>query len=135
MIQNNNMQARSRFTAGEGSGQIFFLLKTLLFSYILTAGLLLILALLLFKLELSEGPVAVAIIAIYVVATFFAGFMTGKKLQNRKFLWGLLMGAAYFVVLVLISLAVKQSPDTLGDSFFTTMVLCAGGGMLGGMLS
>ncbi len=135
MIQNNNMQARSRFTAGEGSGQIFFLLKTLLFSYILTAGLLLILALLLFKLELSEGPVAVAIIAIYVVATFFAGFMTGKKLQNRKFLWGLLMGAAYFVVLVLISLAVKQSPDTLGDNFFTTMVLCAGGGMLGGMLS
>lgn len=114
---------------------MFFLLKSLLFSYILTTGLLLLLAFFLFKFELSERPVAVAIIGIYVLATFFAGFVTGKRLQNRKFLWGLLMGVAYFVVLAVVSLAVKQSPDTLGDSFFTTLALCAGGGMLGGMIS
>lgn len=131
----NNMQMRSRLAIGEGGIQIFFFLKTILFSYILTAALLLVLAFLLYKMELSEGPVAVAIIVIYVIATFFAGFMTGKKMQSRKFLWGLLMGVAYFVVLALVSLAVKQSPETLGNSFFTTLVLCAGGGMLGGMLS
>lgn len=134
MVQ-NNMKTGGRAAVGEGGVPIFFFLKTILFSYILTTFLLLILAFLLYKLELSEGPVAVAIIAIYVISTFFAGFMTGKKLQNRKFFWGLLMGAAYFVVLALVSLAVRQSPDTLGDSFFTTMILCAGGGMLGGMLS
>ena len=50
-------------------------------------------------------------------------------------MWGLLMGIAYFVVLAVVSLAVKKSPDTLGNSFFTTLALCAGGGMLGGMIS
>lgn len=126
---------RGRGAMEEGGIPVLFLLKSLLFSYILTAGLLLLLAFFLFKFDLTEKPVSVAIIAIYVAATFFAGFVTGKRLQSRKFLWGLLMGCAYFVVLALVSLAVKQSPDTLGQSFFTTMALCAGGGMLGGMLS
>lgn len=131
----NETSLRSRGASQEGGIPVFFLLKSLLFSYILTTGLLLLLAFFLFKFELSERPVAVAIIGIYVLATFFAGFVTGKRLQNRKFLWGLLMGVAYFVVLAVVSLAVKQSPDTLGDSFFTTLALCAGGGMLGGMIS
>ncbi|MDE6701565.1 MAG: TIGR04086 family membrane protein, partial [Acetatifactor sp.] len=90
----NETNLRSRGAAQEGGIPVFFLLKSLLFSYILTTGLLLLLAFFLFKFELSERPVAVAIIAIYVVATLFAGFVTGKKLQNRKFLWGLLMGVA-----------------------------------------
>lgn len=126
---------RSRGTREEGGIQLFFLMKSLLFSYILTAGLLLLLAFFLYKFNLTEKPVTIAIIVIYIVATFFAGFVTGKRLQNKKFLWGLVMGAAYFVVLALVSLAVKQNPETLGQSFFTTMALCAGGGMLGGMLS
>lgn len=131
----NETSLRSRGAREEGGIPVFFLLKSLLFSYILTAGLLLLLAFFLFKFDLTEKPVAIAIIVIYVVATFFAGFVTGRHLQNKKYLWGLVMGAAYFIVLALISLAVKQSPDTLGQSFFTTLVLCAGGGMLGGMLS
>lgn len=131
----NEILANRRDSADSGGIPLFFLLKSLLFSYILTAALLLLLAFVLFKMELAERPVAVAIIVIYVVATFFAGFVAGKKLQNRKFLWGLLMGVAYFVVLALVSLAVKQSPEALSNSFFTTLALCAGGGMLGGMLS
>lgn len=134
MIQRSK-QMRSRQSAAEGEMPVFFLLKSLLFSYILTAGMLLLLAFLLFKLQLSERPVSLAIIVIYVTATLFAGFITGKKMKNRRFLWGLIIGMAYFVVLAMVSLAVKQSPQALGNSFFTTFILCAGGGMLGGMLS
>lgn len=134
MVQSNG-QTRSRQAEAEGGVPVLFLLKSLLFSYILTAGLLLLLAFFLYKMQLTEKPVSIAIIAIYVLSTLFAGFVTGKKMKTRKFLWGLVMGAAYFVVLALVSLAVAQSPGALGDSFFTTMVLCAGGGMLGGMLS
>lgn len=126
---------KSRTEAADGGIPVFFLLKSLLFSYILTAAFLVILAFLLFKMELTERPVAIAIIVIYVVTTMFAGFVTGKKMQSRKFLWGLVMGILYFAVLALVSLVVKQSPDALGNSFFTTLMLCAGGGMLGGMLS
>jgi putative membrane protein (TIGR04086 family) len=70
-----------------------------------------------------------------VAATFFAGFMTGKKIRNRRFLWGLLEGCAYFLVLAAVSFAVGQGKTGIDTSFFTTLVLCAGGGMLGGMLS
>lgn len=126
----------------DGSGQgkmgeipVLFLLKSLLFSYILTGSLLLLLALVLYKADLSQKVVSVCIIVIYVLATFFAGFITGKKLKSRKFLWGAVMGAAYFLVLVVISLAVNRQPGVLSNSFLTTLVLCTGGGMLGGMLS
>ena len=113
----------------------FFLLKTLLFSYILTGILLAILAFLLYRLRLGEQAVAIAIIVIYVAATLFGGFVAGKRLKSRKFLWGLLVGAAYFVVLTLVSLAAGKGAIQLGNTFVTTLVLCAGGGMLGGMLS
>lgn len=114
---------------------VIFLLKSLLFSYILTAALLFLLAFLLYKSGLTETVVSIAIIFIYVVSTFFVGFVTGKKMRNRKFLWGLLMGGAYFLVLLLISLLVNRSIGEFGNSFMTTLALCTGGGMMGGMLS
>lgn len=114
---------------------VLFLLKSLLFSYILTAAFLALLSFFLYKLELGEKAVSVAIIVIYVAATFFAGFLAGKKLGSRKFLWGLLEGSAYFLILALISLVLGKEGITVGKTFFTTFTLCAGGGMLGGMLS
>lgn len=66
------------------SSNILFLLKCLLFSYILTGGFLLLLALFLYKFQLSEKVVSIAIIGIYVVAVFFAGFMTGKRMGSKK---------------------------------------------------
>ena len=105
------------------SSNILFLLKLLL------------LALFLYKFQLSEKIVSIAIIVIYVIAVFFAGFMTGKRMGSRKFLWGLAVGLAYFAVMALISLAVNHEFKDLGTHFFTTLSICAAGGMLGGMLS
>lgn len=115
--------------------QILFVLKCLLFSYILTGGLLLLLAFLLYKLHLSEKVVNVCIILIYVVTSFFAGFITGKKRGAKKFFWGAVMGALYFAVLFVISAVVNRSFPQLSSDFTTSMLLCVGGGMLGGMLS
>lgn len=120
--------------SGTERAPVAFLLKSLLFSYILTALLLAVLAFLLYKLNLSEKIVSAAIIVIYVAATFFGGFVAGKRMGSRKFLWGLLMGGAYFLVLAAVSLCVGKGSIQVGNSFFTTLVLCAGGGMLGGML-
>lgn len=112
-----------------------FLVKSLLFSYILTAALLALLAFLLYKLGLNEKTVSIAITAIYVVGTFLGGFAMGKKMVSRKFLWGLLVGTMYFLILAVVSLCVGKGNIQMGSSFFTTLALCAGGGMLGGMAS
>lgn len=112
-----------------------FLLKCLLFSYIVTVALLALLAFLLYKLGLGEKLVSGAVIAIYVLATVLGGMAAGKRMQNRRFLWGLFVGAAYFVILAVVSIVFGQGSIQVGRSFFTTLVLCAGGGMLGGMMS
>lgn len=121
-------------TKATGEIPVIYLLKILLFSYILTGVLLAILSFLLYRLGLSEKIVSGAIIAIYVGATFFAGFMAGKKIQSRKFLWGLLEGCAYFGVLAVVSLLAGGEGAAVGQSFLTALVLCGAGGMLGGML-
>ena len=52
----------------------------------LTAVLLLILALMLFKMSLSERAVAVGIVLIYVIVNFAGGFLMGKIKGENKYL-------------------------------------------------
>ncbi len=117
------------------SSTAVFLLRSLLISYLVTGGLLLLLALFLYRFQLSEAVITVAIILIYIAATFLAGFLTGKKMGTKKYLWGLAIGAAYFVVMVLISLLVNHTVSDVSSNLLTTFMLCGGAGMLGGMLS
>ena len=117
------------------SDRLTFILKCLLLSYLLTTGLLLLLALLLYRFELTEKVVSVCIIGIYILVPFLAGFLAGKREGSRKFLWGLLLGGLYFLILIVISLTVNQGMSEVGGNFFTVLILCCGSGMLGGMLS
>lgn len=119
-----------------GTGnQISQILKSLLCAYVLTGILLLILAGLLYKLNLDEGKVTAGIIVIYVLSTFAGGFIAGKLLKERKFLWGLTVGILYFGLLLLVSLGLYRSLQGGGADIMTTFLMCAGGGMLGGMVS
>jgi putative membrane protein (TIGR04086 family) len=111
------------------------MLKCLLASYIVTGLLLLGLTFLVYKFELDEQVVLGSIVAIYVVSTFVGGFIIGKLMGKRKFLWGMMLGFAYFALLLLISYGVYREFNTNGLNVITTVLLCVGGGMLGGMLS
>ena len=111
------------------------ILKALLCAYVVTGILLLVLTLLLYKAGLSEENVNAGIILVYVISTFSGGFVIGKLTGMRKFLWGLLLGAIYFVLLLLISLGIYHSLQADVMNLVTTFLLCAGGGMLGGMIS
>ena len=111
------------------------MIKALLASYIVTGLLLLVLALLLYKLRLSESAVNVGIIAVYVVSCFLGGFLEGKMMKTRKFLWGSVCGLLYFTIRAVISLAVNQSFSGGSSHFVTTLALCLAGGTLGGMVS
>lgn len=126
---------RPRNTKEESSTSVLSLLKYLLFSYIFSGVLLLILALWLYRFGLSEKTVSIVITAIYLIATFLAGWLSGKKMGSRRFLWGLLVGCAYFIILAMLSLLINHSIGDLTSSFLSTLLLCAGGGMMGGMMS
>ena len=121
--------------ATERGTQVFQILKALLASYIVTGILLFAVTFFLYKFEWDEQMVTAGIIVIYVVSTFVGGFILGKIKRERKFLWGLVMGVLYFALLFLISFGVYRNFDGNGTNVLTTLLLCAGGGMLGGMLA
>lgn len=107
--------------------------KSLLLAYLLTGLLLLLAALLLYKLELSAKTAAFFVVFIYVASAFCGGFVMGKCRGNKKYLWGLLTGSVYFLLLLGVSLWVSHSAGTVTEDVWTTFLICAGGGMIGGM--
>ena len=112
-----------------------WLLKALLAGYVVTGVLLMILALLLYKIDLDEQKVTMGIIATYVISTFAGGFIMGKLVEEQRFVWGLILGVIYFLLLFAVSFAVNHQLQSNGTNLITTLLLCAGGGMLGGMVS
>lgn len=110
-------------------------LKSLLFAYAITGVFLLFLAFLLFSLNLGEGAASAGITAVYVLSCLLGGFSAGKMMRREKYFWGLLVGAAYFVLLLAVSFAAKGRWDMSLRHGLTTLFLCIGGGALGGMLA
>ena len=115
--------------------QIVSIIKAVIASFVVTTILLLILTWLLYKFDWDEQKVTAGIIVIYVISTFVGGFLLGKLKRTKRFLWGLIMGLFYFIVLFLISFLLFKNFDGNGTNAITTLLLCSGGGMLGGMLA
>lgn len=115
--------------------KIIYLLEGLLFSYIITAFVLLVLSFLMLKMDLSGAVISGGINFAYILSAFAGGFFVGKKTEHRKFLWGLLMGVFYFIILMVVSLLLNRvSPLPLG-SLFVVFIITGLSGMLGGMVS
>ncbi len=103
--------------------------------FIVSGLLLLLLALLLYKMEPGESVIKIGIVVIYVIAGFLGGLLMGKIMRERKFLWGLAAGVIYFALLFVVSVLVKGSLDVEPARALTALVLCGASGMAGGMIS
>ena len=110
-------------------------MKALLAAYVVTGLLLLEIAGFLYRFQWDEGKVQIGIILTYILSCFIGGFLAGKMMKSRKFLWGVLLGLLYFLVMTLVSVAVNRELQSSSSGMITSFLLCMGGGMLGGMLS
>lgn len=111
-----------------------WLIADLICMYIITGLGLVLLAVLLEKMQQGETFVKVGIVIVYILSGFVGGLIAGKKMKTCKFLWGILMGAAYFVILFAVSVGINGGlPQDLIHTA-TTLVICMAAGMLGGML-
>lgn len=115
--------------------KIGIVVKALIFSYAVTGVLLAILAFLVFRFGLAEGITDISITAIYVIVTFLGAFVVGKRVKERKFLWGFLLGLLYIAIISVVAIVLGQAFDVTSTANLSTMALCIGGGLLGGMLS
>ena len=114
-------------------GQVLRMMKALLVAYVMTGLFLLITAGLMYRFELSEGKVKIAVIGIYVLSCFTGGFLTGRMMKNRKFLWGSLLGFLYFAVMLTVSVAVGRELKEAVMVISTTFFICIISGMIGGI--
>lgn len=128
-------------TPARGKGEnkpnvsVLSILKILLVMYMVTGIMLLILSVMLYKMQLSESVVSIGIVLIYVLSGFTGGFLSGKVMKRKRFLWGMAMGAGYFLILVLGSVVFQKGINMDVSRFATTLVLCTASGMAGGMAS
>lgn len=113
----------------------FHIAKALIFSYIVTAVILLLLSFILYKAQIPSGVVSVGVILAYILSTFVGGFFIGKKVEARKFIWGLVIGAIYFFIIIIISIILNKAAFGSAGSMVTVLGMCLLGGMLGGMIS
>ena len=111
------------------------LLEALLCAWLVTGVLLLILAVLLWKMNLREGQISVGITVTYLLSCFAGGWFIGRKTGKRRFLSGLLQGICYFLLLLAVSMLAHPGGLPQIREILTSLALCAAGGMAGGMLS
>lgn len=121
---------------GEKKGSMLIpVLTVLVVMYIVTGILLLLLAFFMYRTEPAEPVVGGAIIAIYILSGFLGGFLIGKRAGVRKYLWGLLLGALYYGVLLLVGALLHGGMQTDPVQIGSTMALCLLSAMAGGMFS
>ena len=101
---------------------------------VFTVAGLLLLAFLTCKMGLGEQSVRWGIGILHLVCPAAGGWVMGRKMGWRKYLWGLIFGGVYFGLLAVISLLFGEEAATGESPLLLTGLLCLGGGMLGGML-
>ena len=101
-------------------------------SFLVTMLLLMFTACLMLKAGLKEEVISKIMIAVYVLAPAAGGFMLGKKRKVNRFMWGLLIGAVYFIIYAAAAICLRDA--TVGAIMWVAVPVCLGG-MAGGMLS
>ena len=76
------MEKKKTGISQTGARMPVVLLKSLLVSYLMAGALLLLLALLLYRMQLSAQAVSIGILVIYAVTAGLSGWLAGKGMQD-----------------------------------------------------
>ena len=110
-------------------------LKTLLISYVLTVLLLGGLTFLMYRAKLGAAEAGWGVTVIYLFACAVGGFLTGRRVGNRRLFWGLLSGGLYFIVLLFLSLWMGNGLQGELRQIVTVLATCLAGSAVGAFLS
>ena len=110
-------------------------MKGLICAYILTIAFLFITAVVVYKVGISDTVLNIIVAAIYILSTFVGGFITWRKVQERRFIWGMVFGILYISIALAIGAVMGDSGGGAVMPRVTRSVMCVAGGMLGAMLA
>ena len=84
-------------------GNFFIILGIMFLCSLFMLG---ILTLIIWKMDGGSNVLSVGVIVIYILSNVLGGFLVGKMMGQQKFFWGVVIGAAYFLILFLIGVGV-----------------------------
>ncbi len=114
---------------------VITILKETLIQMIISLILVAVAAFIILKISPSESAIKGIILVIYGISSFAGGFILGKVMDKRKFLWGTLAGAIYIGILLLISLSVNGSLGAGTIDLAVGIIVSLAAGTVGGMVS
>ena len=117
------------------TSSLWRIIRSLLISYLCSAIILILLTVLLYKFRLDEAKITLGIHGTYILSCLLGGFLAGKSMKSKRFLWGLLTGIFYFLFLFLVSSLQERSVTSELPQILKILGICAGSGMIGGILS
>lgn len=85
---------------------------------------------------LQEGMTGILILFTYGLSVAVAGFLAGRKMGKNGFLWGLLEGMGYFLLVMLLSVffGMKEISITFEwQNVITILIICIFTAMLSGI--
>lgn len=116
-------------------GKLLPIFLSVLFAYLVTFLLLLLLAVLVYKTGTDGKLVGVFLVVTYLLSAFVGGLYLGKRMEQKRYLWGILAAVLYFSVYCLITTLLNREMAKELSDYVKTFFLLVLGGMLGGMLS
>lgn len=115
--------------------KIFSVLRTLLLSVAISLAAICLLALLMWKLQLSTGQVRIGLYAAYLLSCLFGGFCIGHIFPQKRILWGLGFGVIYFLLLVLFCAVFGGPGFAITAAMLLPLGLCLTGSAAGAFFS
>lgn len=109
--------------------------KALVFASVFTLLILLFTALLMYKADLSMDAAGYVLMLAYVGAPFLGALYLGKKVVEKRYLWGLVVGICYFLLFLVFSLSMRGVEQLNWSAELRVLLMALVGGVFGGMLS
>lgn len=111
--------------------RVLNVVKTLAAMYVFTGLMLLLLALGLYKFNLSGWQITAGIIVTYALSAFMGGYILAKKEKSRRLLWGIAFGVVYFAVLAIASAIMNKGMAMDQMAAIRAVFVCIGAGAVG----
>ena len=114
------------------NGVLYGMLYGLIPALFFTAAAFLVCAVLLTYTDISESFIAPFSLAVTVISSFFAGFKTASKAEQKGILWGALSAGIYIIIVLLIIMLPYGENMSLFRAL--SIVLSVISGAVGGIL-
>lgn len=112
-----------------------YFVKALLIAYVITGLLVIFTAWITYKMSFSDREINLFVTFIYIIANGIGGLYIGKCMGYRRFMWGMLAGVMYVLILFIVSIICTGGFAGISLDGVCAAALCIAGGTFGGMIS